>query len=478
MKINATEIFSVPLQTRIPFQYGIATLTEVPYVFVSVSLEIEGRNTRGTAADVLPPKWFTKNPHTSLAEEIEEMQGVIEQACEIAKQACPTDTLFELWQEIYEKQMAMARQNNRPPLLSGFGVSLVERALIDAYCRATNRCFAQSIQDNSFGVDLGLFHASLTGTHPGDYLPAVACQQIAIRHTVGLADPLVDADITPPCRLHDGLPQSLADNIRYYGLTHFKIKLPADLEEAIARLKAIGAVILQHCREFVFTLDGNEFFTDVAEFQNYWRSLSEMPQIADFMRQGLLLVEQPLHRDVALSDSVARALSAWTTRPTLIIDESDGELHSFARALQCGYQGTSHKNCKGVFKGIAHACKVAQENQRGQALLLTGEDLMNVGPVALLQDLAVGATLGLTHMERNGHHYVAGLSAFSQSIQDQILSKHPDLYRLHTSTSGSFPTLAIQQGHININSVIEAPFGYDLDINFAKEQTAPGSSLR
>ena len=143
----------------------------------------------------------------------------------------------------------------------------------------------------------------------------------------------------------------------------------------------------------------------------------------------------------------------------MIIDESDGELHSFDRALRCGYRGTSHKNCKGVFKGIANACKVAQANAAGGELLLTGEDLMNVGPVALLQDLAVGATLGLSHMERNGHHYVAGLSPFSKTIQQQILTQHSDLYHSHNAKEDTFPTLTIHQGKIKLASVNKSAFG-------------------
>src|SRR5262249_58169107 len=58
------------------------------------------------------------------------------------------------------------------------------------------------------------------------------------------------------------------------------------------------------------------------------------------------------------------------------------------RALARGYQGTSHKNCKGVFKGIANACLVESLRREpgGEKLVMSGEDLANIGPVALLQD--------------------------------------------------------------------------------------------
>ncbi|HCK09333.1 MAG TPA: hypothetical protein DHW45_05625, partial [Candidatus Latescibacteria bacterium] len=90
----------------------------------------------------------------------------------------------------------------------------------------------------------------------------------------------------------------------------------------------------------------------------------------------------------------------------------------------------SHKNCKGIFKGIANACLMTKRQaDTGIAHILSSEDLANVGPVALTQDLAVLATLGITHSERNGHHYFAGLSMFPEEVQAQVVENHASLYR-------------------------------------------------
>jgi hypothetical protein len=40
-------------------------------------------------------------------------------------------------------------------------------------------------------------------------------------------------------------------------------------------------------------------------------------------------------------------LREWEEVP-VIIDESDDRPSSLKRALDCGYAGTSHKNCEGV----------------------------------------------------------------------------------------------------------------------------------
>ena len=148
----------------------------------------------------------------------------------------------------------------------------------------------------------------------------------------------------------------------------------------------------------------------------------------------------------------------------MIIDESDAELHSLRRALDCGYAGTSHKNCKGVFKGLTNACLLEKRRRDDpdRAYLLSGEDLANVGPVALLQDLAVMATLGLTHVERNGHNYFAGLSMFPAAWQQQVQAAHPDLYR---PSAQGWPTLRIDAGMIALRSVLQAPFGIQSTID-------------
>ena len=148
----------------------------------------------------------------------------------------------------------------------------------------------------------------------------------------------------------------------------------------------------------------------------------------------------------------------------MIIDESDASLDSLRRALACGYAGTSHKNCKGVFKSLANACLLAwlREREPGRMLILSGEDLANVGPVALMQDLATVATLGLTHVERNGHHYFAGLSMYPEQWQQAVLEMYPDLYARNRQ---GLPVLQIYAGAISLHSILEAPYGVMADID-------------
>ena len=93
---------------------------------------------------------------------------------------------------------------------------------------------------------------------------------------------------------------------------------------------------------------------------------------------------------------------------------------------------------------------------------MSGEDLANVGPVALLNDLAAMAAFGIEDVERNGHHYFAGLDVFPMELQSLVCRQHPDLYAM--SPEG-FATLQIEKGLIAVGSLRDTPFGHGLDIS-------------
>lgn len=453
--LRDAHFFHCELRARMPFRYGIATMTEVAHVILELAFDIDGFLWRGLAADHLPPKWFTKDPRRPLDEEVREMRRVIVAAVAHAREvAAPTP--FQFWRELYARQAAWGAAEKIPPLLAQFGVTFVERALIDAFCRAHGLNFATAVRTNALGVDLGAVHPSLAGTAPGDWLPAAPRTRVFARHTVGLGDPLDAADLAAGERVPDGLPQTLEECVRFYGLRHFKLKINGEAARDRARLAAMARIFARECGgDFAFSLDGNESFHDVAAFADYARGLMADEALASLWPR-LLFIEQPWHRDVALSDAIGQLTRAWAERPPIIIDESDAETGSLARALELGYAGTSHKNCKGVSKGIANACLLAQRRAGGEAGMLSGEDLSNVGPVALPQDLAVQAVLGVESVERNGHHYFAGLAQFPAAVQAHILARHGDLY---TRSAAGWPRVDVRDGKIALGSVLAAPFG-------------------
>ncbi len=447
--------------TRFPFRYGIAAMTAAPHVFLRGEFEVEGNRVVGFAGEGLPPKWFVKSPDTTFDDDLPDMTAAIRSAVGIAIELGERDSFFEWWRALYREQDQWAGESGTPPLLAHLGTSLVERAGIDAVCRATGQSFREALSRNAFGIRPSDLHPELADTEPSNWLGeegVIDDPTLSVRHTVGLSDPLTDEEIPEADRVSDGLPQSLEACVKDYGLHYFKIKLSGDAATDTARLKALAKLLARESPEYRYTLDGNEQFRELGDFRALWDSLHVDPELAEFLSpEHLVFVEQPLHRDVALDEGIKDALAEWNDAPPLVIDESDAELGSLRRALELGYAGGSHKNCKGVMKGIANACLLRQRAKAHpeRAWIQSGEDLANTGPLALLQDLAVMHALEIRHVERNGHHYFAGLSPFDARIQEATLAAHGDLYR----DVGAFPTLAIEGGRIEIGSVLAAPFG-------------------
>lgn len=461
--VSQIEFSELPTRTRFPFRYGIASMTEVPHLFVTARVRVDGHETTGLASEGLPPKWFTKDAATPFAQDLAEMFTVIghaaRQAGEIGRE--PRD-FFGFWQELNHRQMEWANSLRIPPLLAGLGVSLIERVTLDGLCRALRQPVHRLIRQGRLGLRLGEIYPALSRAGLDDLLPAHPLSTCAVRHTVGLADPLSPGDINEGERVVDGLPHDLETNIRRYGLRYFKIKLSGQREPDWARLAGLTRLLERETGgDFHATLDGNENFATLAAFQDFWQAAAADPLLRRLC-QRVLVVEQPVHRARALDEETGAMLRAWPDRPPIIIDESDGAVGDVPRAIELGYSGASHKNCKGIVKGLANACFLAVLQQQGQTAVLTGEDLCNLGPVALLQDLAMTALLGIAHVERNGHHYYRGLSMFPEDWQSAVLSEHGDLY---ARCPEGFPAVTLSGGRIRLDSINQAPFGLNPFLN-------------
>jgi hypothetical protein len=102
---------------------------------------------------------------------------------------------------------------------------------------------------------------------------------------------------------------------------------------------------------------------------------------------------------------------------------------------------------------------------------MSGEDLGNVGPISLAQDLAAQAALGVTSVERNGHHYFAGLAQFPRGLQAYALAHHAGLY---VPAAAGWPRLDVREGRLALATVNATPFGLPGDIDLGG---IPGASL-
>ena len=200
------------------------------------------------------------------------------------------------------------------------------------------------------------------------------------------------------------------------------------------RLRTIAAVVEQHRQsDYRVTLDGNEQYRSAEDFDALIEAIKSDPALQDFW-QNTLLIEQPLARDIALLPEHTAGIRRLSSEKPVIIDESDESLGSYRQAIALGYRGVSSKNCKGPIKSLLNAGITWRLNQATgrppgrPSYLMSGEDLCCVGIVPLQSDLCLVATLGLEHVERNGHHYHPGLAYLPAASSRPHWRRHPDLY--------------------------------------------------
>jgi len=134
IQVRHIDLHVLNMLTRMPFKYGIATLTALPHLFVRAQIEVDGQRQHGLASDGLPPKWFTKNPDTSFEQDLAEMMAVIACAAEAAADVPAQPSFFEWWQALCVMHRAKldAADLNVPPLLAGLVFAGILAAIIVA----------------------------------------------------------------------------------------------------------------------------------------------------------------------------------------------------------------------------------------------------------------------------------------------------------------------------------------------------------
>ena len=455
------------VRTRMPFRYGAATLVSVPILHVGVTAELgDSTPARGWAADILPPKWFDKDPAKEYRENVADLIAMARAAGKAYGEASRRHrSLFALWRDGYEGTLEAGRAAGLNRLTAGHGSSLFERALIDAIGRARGLPYHHLLRSNALGIELPALHEELRGISVSRAVPEQPLEFAEVRHTVGMADPIRTSEIPAEERLDDGLPQALEEYIEQ-GIRYLKVKLGGVLDSDLERLRQI-AEVLAGDRQYSVSLDGNEQYENPDELLELLRGMRGDHRLRG-LYESVIYIEQPLDRSRALDGDLAGGIRALSELKPVVIDESDDAIDSFARAAEIGYTGVSAKNCKGLIKAIANrALTVRLSADSGAPFMMTAEDLMNLPVVPLQQDLAQVAALGIDHVERNGHHYVRGLDHLSEAERTGCEQVHAGLYR----RDGGMTRLDIRGGRIDLRS-LQVP-GLGVGVGVDRETMVP-----
>jgi hypothetical protein len=458
-----TERFEWPFTLRLPFRFGVITVTHGRQAVVRARIRMEdGREQWGVAAETLAAKWFDKDPALTDAQNEHQLRRALEIA-EAATQGA--NTAFGHFVDSYADVTAAAGRERLNPLVASYGRALLDRAMLDALLKAHGVSFWHGMRANIGGMAAHAVAPDLAGFDFAALLAGLdPLRRLHARHTVGLVDPITAGDQTE--RVNDGLPETLEEVAAAYRHRYWKLKVGGNVAADVERLARIAGVLDRLHGGYHASLDGNEQYEDADGALALWRAMEAEPRL-NKLCASILYIEQPVKRARALETGMSALAAA---RP-VIIDESDGPLDAFVTARALGYAGVSSKCCKGVWRSLINLARCRSWNaaEGRERYFMSAEDLTTLAGVCVQQDLALVALLGLPHVERNGHHFVDGFAGRPKAEAVRFMEAHPDLY----ADTPHGPRLNIRDGILEFASLAVPGLGASIEPDAAGMDAMP-----
>ena len=422
-----------------PFRFGAVVINAAAQAFVRVEIEVEGKSKStsvGASAELMAPKWFDKRSQLTPEQTVAELRRSLLIARELYLAHSGFETAFALHAHCLAAQVEACAREDIPPLAAAYGPAEIDKAILDALLRCLGVNVFDGMAANIAGIDARL-SPDLSDDDLAQFL--ARCRRlprVAIRHTVGLDDQV------------EGGKGGVADIRENSGARYFKLKLNGNPDADAARLIRIGKELAALSYDYSVTLDANEQYADLTALGALVDRLDGDRALKPIAAR-LLYIEQPMPRDI-FRQSPLGTLAAFD----FIIDEADDAYDAFPVARALGYRGISSKSCKGIYKSVVNATRAAKWSAGGEKFFITGEDLTCQAGLAVQQDLALGALIGVTHAERNGHHYVDGFGDTPAAEAQAFLAAHPDLY----ISDGNNIRLSIHDGDLVTGSLATPGF--------------------
>ena len=436
LAVRDIAFFERPVAFVRPFRFGAVVINAASQAFVRVEIELEGgRRAIGAGAELLVPKWFDKRPELAPEETVNELRRSLAIARELYLAHSGLETAFGLHARRIAAQVEACAKQDIPPLAAAYGPAEIDKAILDALLRAAETNFFDGMIGNIAGIDADL-SPDLADSDIVQFLAGrKRLERVAIRHTVGLDDKVEGEG-------------GVADARENSGARYFKLKLNGDPEADAARLIRIGKELATLSYDYRVSLDANEQYADLAGLGTLMDRLDRDNALKPIAAK-LLYIEQPMPRDITRESPLGKLAGR-----DFIIDEADDSYGAFPAARALGYRGISSKSCKGVYKSVVNATRAVKWSGEAEKFFVTAEDLTCQAGLAVQQDLALGALIGVTHAERNGHHYVDGFAGTPVAEAQAFLAGHPDLY----AGDGNTVRLSIHDGDLLTGSLVTPGF--------------------
>ncbi|MEM7812764.1 MAG: mandelate racemase/muconate lactonizing enzyme family protein [Planctomycetota bacterium] len=417
-RVVATELYFLPVETRVPYAFGRETLTEVTVARAKVTVRgRDGSTAVGWGETPLSAAWAWPGtlPYTT-------RDTAMRACCERLAEAWVD---FDAWGHPLEvgddfrrtglDDVASDGDITMPYLAALVCVSVFDQALHDAYGHLQGVPIYRTYNRDYMSRDLAAFltpaddtDRGFAGTYPSDFLTSRPESVLPVWHSVGAGDPLTDADRTGD-EPDDGYPVTLAEWVRADSLDCLKIKLRGtDAEWDTRRIVGVDTVAggqASLCADFNCTAPDPDYVIDILD-----RLRTDRPDVFD----RLLYIEQPFAYDLRADRFDVTAIAA---RKPLFLDESAHDWTHIAFGHSLGWDGVALKTCKTQTGAILSLCWA-----KAHGMPVMVQDLTNP-MLAMIPHATLAAYAGtLRGLESNAPQFYPEASRPEAAV-------HPGLYR-------------------------------------------------
>lgn len=392
---------------RAPYKFGGVPVDRATLINVNVKVKSRnGKTAKGFGSMPLGNVWSFPSREMPYTTTLGAMKSLAERIAKITRSyngfGHPIDINFALEPDYLKAAAEVSKELNLaapiPKLCTLVTASAFDAAIHDAFGKLHGRNCYQTYGRDLMTHDLSRYLSQdFKGEFPAQYILTKPKSRVAMFHSVGGADAVLTSELSQ--RINDGMPETLAEWIKFNGLTHIKIKLQGeDLRWDIERTVNIDRVASETRPKtnWQYCVDFNERCPNVDYVLEYLRKVKEQAP-KGFNR--ILYLEQPTARDLQ-SNRQNVMHQANKLRPVLI-DESLVDLETLLLAREMGYTGVALKACKGQ----SHAMQMAAAAQKYK-MFLSVQDLTCPG-ASLLHSVGIAAHVqGVAGVEANARQYM------------------------------------------------------------------------
>jgi L-alanine-DL-glutamate epimerase-like enolase superfamily enzyme len=441
----ATDLYFLPVETRVPFKFGHETLTSV--TCARVRMEIvgdDGTRAEGWGEVPLNVQWAWPSKLT-YSQRNEVMLRFCGQLTEAWCDPLQPGHAIEVGHEFLEHRLpALLEEFNQinsiepmPFLAALVCCSAFDIALHDAFGKLIGKPTFETFTEGLMETDLSRYlepatgsSVSFVGKFPADFLVQPKDKLVAC-HLVGGKDLLDDADRRGD-EPNDGYPVTLPQWIGRDGLRFLKIKLCGnDAAWDLDRIIRVGQIAISGGVTWL-TCDFNCTVTEPSYVNAILDQLKD-----DYPRlfQMILYVEQPFPYDLENNPIDVHSVSA---RKPLFMDESAHDWKMVRMGRELGWNGVALKTCKTLTGAVLSLCWAKAHGMSLMVQDLTNPMLAQIPHVQLAN--YAGTIMGV---ETNGMQFYPDASVPEQQV-------HPGLYRR-------------RDGQLNLSTIHGNGIGYRLN---------------